>query len=83
MEFYATRDTNPGKWYPKNADGSVAIYDDLPKQYWANINMDPPFGGKPGDKPQLSDAEIDDIVAFLKTLTDGYTGPSQTAAVTP
>ena len=80
VEFYATRDTNPGKWYPKNADGSIDMYDDLPKQYWANINMDPPFGGKPGDKPQLDDAEIDDIVAFLKTLTDGYMAPSQTAA---
>ncbi len=28
--------------------------------------MDPPFDGKPGDKPALSNEEIDDIVAFLK-----------------
>ena len=75
VDFYATRDTDPGKWYPRNADGTIRQYDDLPKQYWGNINMDPPFGGKPGDKPQLTDAEIDDIVAFLKTLTDGYTAP--------
>lgn len=73
VEFYATRDTNPGKWYPKKPDGTVDKYDDLPEKYWANINMDAPFGGKPGDPPRLSDSEIDDVVAFLKTLTDGYT----------
>jgi cytochrome c peroxidase len=72
VEFYATRDTNPEKWYPRAADGSINAYDDLPAAYLANLNTDPPFGGKPGDKPALNDAEIDDIVAFMKTLTDGY-----------
>ncbi|HTJ56883.1 MAG TPA: c-type cytochrome, partial [Devosiaceae bacterium] len=67
---------NPEKWYPKNPDGTLDRFDDLPKQYWGNINMDPPFGGNPGDKPSLDDAEIDDVVAFLKTLTDGYFLPS-------
>jgi cytochrome c peroxidase len=47
-------------------------FDDLPARYQVNINEEPPFGGKPGDKPVLSDTEIDDIVAFLATLTDGY-----------
>jgi cytochrome c peroxidase len=74
VEFYATRDTNPAKWYPRKADGTVDEYDDLPQKYWDNINKDAPFGGKPGDPPRLTDAEIDDIVAFLKTLTDGYSG---------
>jgi cytochrome c peroxidase len=72
VTFYATRDTDPGRWYPRRADGSVAIYDDLPAQYRDNINMDPPFGGHPGDAPKLDDSEIDDIVAFLGTLTDGW-----------
>ncbi|MBS0533162.1 MAG: c-type cytochrome [Proteobacteria bacterium] len=72
VAFYATRDTDPGRWYPHNADGTVEKFDDLPQRYRANINFEPPFGGKPGDKPALTDAEIDDIVAFLKTLTDGY-----------
>jgi len=71
VAFYASRDTDPGRWYPKNADGMVKKYDDLPKTYWANLNLDPPFDGKkPGGKPALDDAEIDDIVAFLQTLTD-------------
>jgi cytochrome c peroxidase len=34
--------------------------------------MERPFGGKPGAKPVLSEADVRDIVAFLKTLTDGY-----------
>ena len=72
VAFYATRDTDPGKWYPRAADGRIETYNDLPAAYQVNLNTDPPFGGKPGDKPALDDAEIDDIVAFLQTLTDGY-----------
>lgn len=70
VAFYASRDSDPGRWYPKNADGTVREYDDLPKAYWPNLNQDPPFGGKPSDKPALTDPEIDAIVAFLQTLTD-------------
>ena len=72
VEFYATRDTDPEKWYPRKAGGTIDIYNDLPEAYRANLNTDPPFGGKPGDKPALDDTEIDDIVAFLGTLTDGW-----------
>jgi len=72
IEFYVERDTAPEKWYPRDAAGRVMKFDDLPEQYRANINSEPPFGGRPGDKPMLSSSEIDDIVAFLKTLTDGY-----------
>ncbi|GAN99292.1 cytochrome c peroxidase/methylamine utilization protein MauG [Komagataeibacter xylinus NBRC 13693] len=75
VAFYALRDTRPGMWYPTGADGRVRMYDDLPAQYHDNINMDPPFGPRPGNRPALSDAEIDDIVAFLRTLTDGYIQP--------
>ncbi|WP_296224211.1 cytochrome-c peroxidase [Ralstonia sp. UBA689] len=72
VRFYAQRDTQPQKWYPRKADGSVDKFDDLPPQYRSNVNMEPPFGGKPGDKPVLTEADVRDIVAFLKTLTDGY-----------
>jgi cytochrome c peroxidase len=72
IEFYIERDTVPEKWYPRRADGTIAKFDDLPAQYRENINMEPPFGGKPGDKPALSSTDIDDIIAFLNTLTDGY-----------
>jgi cytochrome c peroxidase len=70
VSFYATRDSDPGRWYPKNADGTIRKYDDVPQAYWDNLNQDPPFGRKPGDPPALTEQEIDDIVAFLGTLTD-------------
>jgi cytochrome c peroxidase len=70
VEFYAERDLNPEKWYSKNAKGGVQIYDDVPEQYRKNVNAEPPLDRKAGDKPALSSAEIDDLVAFLRTLTD-------------
>jgi cytochrome c peroxidase len=72
VRFYAERDTNPERWYPKDPDGTVRKFDDLPPEYRANVNPDPPFGRRPGEPPALTDAEVDDIVAFLGTLTDGY-----------
>jgi len=72
VAFYATRDSDPGRWYPKRADGSIDKFNDLPERYRANLNTDPPFDTKPGNPQRLTDPEIDDIVAFLKTLTDGY-----------
>jgi cytochrome c peroxidase len=72
IEFYVERDTAPEKWYPRDQSGHVVKYDDLPVQYQKNINLEPPFGGESGDKPVLSAAEIDDMIAFLNTLTDGY-----------
>ncbi len=77
VRFYSERDTQPEKWYPRNAHGELVKFDDLPKRYHANLNFDPPFGGKPGDQPALNESEIQDIVTFLKTLTDGYQPTSQ------
>lgn len=72
IEFYVQRDTHPEKWYARNPDGGVNKYDDLPAAYHANVNTDPPFDRHPGDAPALDDAEIDDLIAFLQTLTDGF-----------
>ena len=73
VAFYATRDITPERWYAKDAAGHALPFDDLPEQYQSNLNRDPPFAAqKPGAKPPLDDGEIDDIVAFLGTLTDGY-----------
>ncbi len=73
LGFYVQRDTNPEKWYPLNADGSVDKFDDLPPAYRANVNTsEAPYNRRPGDAPALNDAEIDDLIAFLKTLSDGY-----------
>jgi len=73
VRFYVERETHPENWYPRDAHGAVIKYDDLPAAHRANIDIvDAPFDRKPGDAPALTDAEIDDVVAFMKTLTDGY-----------
>lgn len=73
LTFYVQRDTNPEKWYPRDADGTVRKFDDLPAAYRGNVNTtEGPYNRKPGDAPALTDAEIDDVVAFLRTLSDGY-----------
>lgn len=76
LHFYAERDVRPGKWYPRKPDGTIDKFDDLPAQYRQNVNMEAPFGGKPGGRPAMTDAEIRDVIAFLQTLTDGYRVPS-------
>jgi cytochrome c peroxidase len=82
VEFYATRETNPQKWYPRGLDGQIVKYNDLPEPYRRNVNLDPPFAPLPGNRPRLSARDIDDIVAFLGTLTDGYVMP-KAARTTP
>jgi cytochrome c peroxidase len=69
LEFYAERDSNPGKWYGRHR-AQVVAFDDLPPEYRANVNREPPFGHKRGSAPALTGAEIDDLLAFLGTLTD-------------
>jgi cytochrome c peroxidase len=71
IAFYVERDTEPEKWF-KDSSGKVQKFDDLPAQYQGSINSDPPFGARPGNRPALSPDEINAIVAFLQTLTDGY-----------
>lgn len=61
-----------------DASGAPDLYEynDLPVAYNANVNVGevpytpPTFGG--GQAPTLTPAEIDDVVAFLCTLTDGF-----------
>jgi cytochrome c peroxidase len=72
LRFYAERDTQPQKWYPRGPAGSTLKFDDLPAQYRSNMDMQAPFGGDPGGAPALNDNDIRDIVALLRTLSDGY-----------
>ena len=50
------------------ADGAVAKFDDLPPEYRAQRQHQPrfPTTARLGDAPALSDAEIDDVIAFLQ-----------------
>ena len=72
LQFYVTRDTHPERWYPL-VNGTPDKFNDLPAAYRANVNTsEAPYNRKPGDAPTLTDAEIDDLIAFLTTLSDGY-----------
>lgn len=73
LDFYDFRDVAPAKIYPRGQGGKVAKYDDIPPRYRANVDVsDPPFDRSLGDKPAMSPEDERDIIAFLKTLTDGY-----------
>ena len=73
INFYVNRDTHPEWVYPKRADGTIDKFNDLPTQYQNNINFsDAPFTKKVGSSSALSDSEVQDIIAFLGTLTDRY-----------
>jgi cytochrome c peroxidase len=72
VRFYNTRDTNPELWYP-SVNGVVQKFNDLPEQFQANIDRQAPLiGQSAGSTPVLTEQEIDDLVAFLNTLTDDY-----------
>jgi cytochrome c peroxidase len=73
MDFYAFRDVAPERVYPRGPDGQVAKYDDIPLRFRANIDVvDPPFDRNPGDPSAMTEQDERDIIAFLRTLTDGY-----------
>jgi cytochrome c peroxidase len=77
VAIYATRDTDPAHWYPR-ANGGVKKYDDLPQAMQANVNVkEVPYDRRIGQKPRLDNADIDALVAFLKTLTDKGMVPTQ------
>jgi len=71
VAFYATRDTDSRRWYPKLKTGEADKFDDLPAAYKNNANTEEvPYDRRPGQRPRLSDPDVDALVAFLKTLTD-------------
>jgi cytochrome c peroxidase len=75
VRFYAERDTEPQRWYPRAPDGRILKFDDLPAAYAANVDTEAPFDRHAGDAPALNEQDIEDIVAFLQTLSDGYLPP--------
>ena len=67
LSFYASRDTDPAKWYDK----ASAKFNDVPKAYQRLVNTsEAPYGGKLGESPKLNAQDIVDLEAFLHTLTD-------------
>jgi cytochrome c peroxidase len=75
VRFYSTRNSNPRRWY-----GPAGVPNDLPQAYLANVeSARPPFNRRASDGPVLTDAEVADLVAFLRTLSDGF-APTPPAA---
>lgn len=73
ITFYVQRDTNPGAWYLDGNGAVDAKFNDLPA-YAANVNIsEGPYNRPLGGTPALDAAEIEDVLAFLRTLTDGWT----------
>jgi len=74
LRFYARRDTNPEQFYPLDAQGVAQKFDDLPADLHGNVNtQEVPYDRRLGEAPRLTGAELDDLEAFLGTLTDSYT----------
>jgi cytochrome c peroxidase len=73
LDFYNFRDTRPERIYPARADGGIDKFGDLPPPYRANVDVtDAPFDREAGAPVAMSAGDEADIIAFLKTLTDGY-----------
>lgn len=70
VAFYATRDTQAKRWFPA-VDGEARRFNDLPQAYAGNVDTSKaPFKTNGGKGSLLSESDIDDVVAFLGTLTD-------------
>ena len=66
VAFYNTRAIEPARWYAKGK-----LFDDVADEDRDNVNVNStPMNRRTGMPPALTEAEIDDIVAFLRTLTD-------------
>jgi cytochrome c peroxidase len=66
IRFYNTRDTKPDDWYPRGHK-----FDDLPREYQGNIDTQAPLDARPeGSAPAMSEQDMDDLEAFIRTLTD-------------
>jgi cytochrome c peroxidase len=71
LRFYSTRNSNPQRFY-----GPSGVPNDLPAKYLGNIETSKaPFNRAPTAGPVLTEPEVADLVAFLRTLSDGFRTP--------
>lgn len=79
VTFYVQRDIYPERFYLDANNQPDAKFNDFPAadraRYSQNVNTsEVPYTSKPGDTPLLDATEITDVVNFLCTLTDGWSG---------
>ena len=72
LDFYATRETSPARWYGRDAQGRPRRYNDLPRAFHGVVEQGAPFKPDRHGQPRLSPQDRRDIIAFLRTLTDGH-----------
>jgi len=71
VRFYSTRKSNPQRFY-----GPSGVPNDLPARYLGNLETTKaPFNRAPTAGPLLTEPEVADLVAFLRTLSDGFRAP--------
>jgi cytochrome c peroxidase len=71
VRFYSTRKSNPQRLY-----GPSGVPNDLPARYLGNLeSTKAPFNRAPTAGPLLTEPEVADLVAFLRTLSDGFRAP--------
>jgi cytochrome c peroxidase len=71
LDFYVRRDTDPKLWYPAPGPGELEKFNDLPEKLRVYVDVtEEPFTRQAGGTPAWSESEIDDVIAFLNTLTD-------------
>jgi cytochrome c peroxidase len=59
------------------AGGHIAKFDDLPPAFVRNIDPQLPLDGRAkGSKDALTEQDIQDLLCFIETLTDGYVAPA-------
>jgi cytochrome c peroxidase len=76
LRFYVQRDTDPRLWYPQ-AGIRIDKFNDLPEPLRANVDViDAPLTRSEGALPVWTEAEIDDVISFLLTLSDRDTKPA-------
>lgn len=84
LRFYNLRAVQPGAVYPTDATGHVELYDDIPAHYQGNVDtLDAPFHRHVGDARPMTDGDVADIIAFLRTLSDGYRADSGSQSPPP
>lgn len=71
VRFYSTVKSNPQRFY-----GPSGVPNDLPARYLGNLEATKaPFNRAPTAGPLLTEPEVADLVAFLRTLSDGFRAP--------
>jgi cytochrome c peroxidase len=80
LEFYQQRDVAPAKWYPRTADGKIDKANDLPFPLRGSLDLESPFMGREGGQlGAIANDDIEPLLAFMNTLTDGYKPPAPVA----